>query len=110
MKVAGLSDACGHSRFALGRAYPLSTAPATAPPRCHKSKKALSGIPERAFLRSKLGKSLVRAARKQGNQHHQVGQGKQPLVCLFACRFRSARDKAQMAAFRKIANVINADP
>ena len=54
--------------------------------------------------------NLVCTARKQGNQHHQVGQGKQPLVRLLACRFRCARDKAQMAALREIANVIDANP
>ena len=109
MEVAGLSDAYEHSRFALGRAYPSDYSADNCRTSLSQKQKALSGMPERALLRSKLVNSLVCAARKQGNQHHQVGQGKQPLVCLFACRFRSARDKAQMAAFRKIANVIHAD-
>ena len=72
--------------------------------------KALSGVPERAFLGSKLVEYLVRAAREQRHQHHQVGQGKQPLVRLLACRFRGPRNKAQVAALRKITDVIDANP
>jgi hypothetical protein len=74
-----------------------------------KKQKALSGIPERAILEAKLVKCLVCAARKQRHQHHQIRQRKQPLVRLLACRFRGARDKAQVAALRKIADMIHAN-
>ena len=50
------------------------------------------------------------AARKERYEHHEVGQRKQPLVRLLAGGFRSPRDKAQMAALREIANVIDANP
>jgi len=53
---------------------------------------------------------LVSAARKQRDQHHQVRQREQPLVRLLAGRFRGARDEAQVAAFREIADVIDANP
>jgi len=54
-------------------------------------------------------KCSVRAAREQGDQYHQVRQCEQPLICLLARRFRSPRDKAQMSALRKIADVVHAD-
>jgi len=52
---------------------------------------------------------LVRALRKQGNQHHQVRQGKQPLVGGQAGGFRGASDKPEVAALGKIVEVIHAD-
>jgi hypothetical protein len=88
------------------------TPPPTAPqqsPGAAAKKEALSAVPERAFLGSKVVEYLVGAAREQSDKHHQVRQGKQPLVRLLACRFRGARDEAQMAALRKIANVIDAN-
>jgi len=52
---------------------------------------------------------LVRAAREQSNQNHQVRQGKQPLVSLRASRFRSARDHSKMTALREIVYMLHAD-
>ena len=51
--------------------------------------------------------TLVCASREQGNQHHQVGQRKKPLVRLFTRCFRGPRDEPQMAAFCEIADVID---
>ncbi len=53
---------------------------------------------------------LVRALGKQRHNHHQIGQAEQPLVSAGAGGFRSARDEAQMAAFREIVNVFDANP
>jgi hypothetical protein len=75
-----------------------------------QSKRLFPEYRKEPFFGSKLVEYLVCAAREQGNQHHQVRQGKQPLVRLLACRFRGPRDKAQVTAFRKIANVIDANP
>jgi hypothetical protein len=88
---------------------PLFTAPQLSPWLSQKTNGS-SRSTGKSLLGPNLGQNLVRAAGKQGHKHHQVGQGKQPLVRLFACRFRSPRDKAQVAAFRKIADVIDANP
>lgn len=53
---------------------------------------------------------LMRALRKQRHQHHQIRQGKKPLVSLRSRCFRSARNKAQMAALGKVVDVIDANP
>lgn len=53
--------------------------------------------------------ALVRAAREQRHQNHQVRQSKQPLVRLDSGRLCSARDKAQMAALREVAQMLDAD-
>src|SRR5580704_9116306 len=74
-----------------------------------KKQMAPSGIPKRAIHESEVVRILVRAARKQRHQHHQIRQRKQPLVRLLTCRFRGARDKAQVPALRKIADVIHAN-
>jgi hypothetical protein len=52
---------------------------------------------------------LVRAAREQGGQHHQVGQSEQPLFRLSAGRFCRSRDDAQMTAPREIVQMLHAD-
>jgi hypothetical protein len=86
---------------------------------CHSSETAAVAGPENKGLLpvyrkepnwgSMFVENLVCAAGKERHQHHEVGQGEQPLVRLFAGGFRSPRDKAQMAALRKIANVIDAN-
>jgi hypothetical protein len=53
---------------------------------------------------------LVRAAREQGHQHHQIGKCKQPLFRLIAGSFRRSCDDAQMAAPREVMNMLHADP
>ena len=52
---------------------------------------------------------LVRAAREQGNQHHEVRQREQPLVRLLPCGFRGARDEAQMPALREVTDMVDTD-
>ena len=54
--------------------------------------------------------SLVRAAREQCHQHHQVRQGKQPLVRLNPRRFRGSRDETQVPALREVVQVIHTNP
>ena len=51
----------------------------------------------------------MRAARKQRNQHHEIGKRKEPLIRLLPGRLSRARDKAQVAAFREVADVVDAD-
>ena len=55
-------------------------------------------------------KVLVRTAGEQRHQHHQVGQRKQPLFGLRACRFRRSCDHAQVTAAREIVKMFNANP
>jgi hypothetical protein len=50
---------------------------------------------------------LVRALRKEGHEDRQIRQREQPLVRAQTCRFRGARDKSQMTALRKIANMLD---
>jgi hypothetical protein len=52
---------------------------------------------------------LVRAAREQRGQHHQVRQREQPLLRLRAGRFRRSRDDAQVTAPREIMQMFYAD-
>lgn len=94
----------GGTRFALGGAYRATHGPATVP----KSKR-LFPVSRKEPFRANFVEFLVRAARKQRYQHHQVRQRKQPLVRLFAGRFRSPRDEAQVPALRKIADMIDAN-
>jgi hypothetical protein len=53
---------------------------------------------------------LVRALRKQRDQHHQIRQAKQPLVSVGAGGFRGARDESQVAALGEVVDVIDANP
>ena len=55
-------------------------------------------------------KPLMRALGKQRHNHHQIGQAEQPLVSACSGGFRGARDEAQMAAFREIVDVFDANP
>lgn len=52
----------------------------------------------------------MRAARKQRHKNHQVRQREQPLIGLLPRGFRGARDKAQVPAFREVADMVDADP
>src|SRR4029077_4666374 len=104
--VSGLSDAGWMNRFALWRAYPAAQSPATAP----KSKKPFPVYRKEPFLNRSSLDYLVSATREQCDQHHQVGKREQPLVRLLACRFRSPRDKTQVPALRKIADMVDANP
>jgi hypothetical protein len=74
-----------------------------------KSKKRFPVCRKAPIANRKSSKFLVRAARKQRHKHHQVRQREQPLVRLLAGCYCSARDKAQVPAFREVANVIHAD-
>ena len=56
------------------------------------------------------GKVLVRAAREERRQHHQVGQRKQPLLRLCASCFRCSCDHAQVTAPREIVQMFHANP
>jgi hypothetical protein len=51
----------------------------------------------------------MRAFWKQRHHHHQIGKREQPLVRALAGCFRGARDEAQVAALRKIMNVLDAN-
>src|SRR5690349_22162854 len=53
---------------------------------------------------------LVRAAREQCHQNHQIRQGEKPLIRLDSRRFRSPRDEPQMAALREVAQVVHTNP
>jgi len=88
---------------------PVPMAPQLSPKAARKTKRLFPVYRKEPFWGSRFVENLVGAARKQRHQHHEVGQCKQPLVGLLAGRFRSPRDKTQMAALRKIANVIHAD-
>ena len=55
------------------------------------------------------GKVLVRAAREQRRQHHQVRQSEQPLLRLRTGRFRGSGDHAQVTAPREIVQMFDAD-
>src|SRR6266849_10483657 len=74
-----------------------------------QNKKALR-ITRRAPAAVSSAAGLVGAAREKGDQHHQIRQRKQPLVCLDPGAFRSPRDETQMTALRKIVDVIDANP
>jgi len=60
-------------------------------------------------LRPKDTFVLVRAARKQRRQHHQVRQRKQPLFRLRAGCFGCSRDHAQVTAAREVVQMLHAD-
>src|SRR5580692_5132619 len=85
---------------------PRNWSPAAGP----ENKRLFPDCRKEPFWGSRFLENLVCAARKQRHQHHEVGQGEQPLVRLLACRFCGPRDKAQVAALREIANVIDANP
>jgi hypothetical protein len=53
---------------------------------------------------------LMRAAREQRCQHHQVRQREQPLLRLRSCRFRCSRDHAQMTATCEIVQMLHTNP
>jgi hypothetical protein len=53
---------------------------------------------------------LVRAAREQCHQNHQVRQGEKPLIRLDSGRFRGSRDEPQMPALREVAQVVHTNP
>jgi hypothetical protein len=53
---------------------------------------------------------LVRAAREQCHQHHQVRQREKPLIRLNSRRFRRSRDEPEVPAPREIAQVVDANP
>ena len=82
--------------------------------------KNTKGSPKIPESRKKLGiraappnagalERLVRALGKQSDQNHQVGKGKQPLIRLDACRFRSACDETEVTGLREIVDVLHAD-
>jgi hypothetical protein len=77
-----------------------------------ESSKDLSPTSKTACCRRVGGNraGLVRAAREQCHQHHQVRQGEQPLIRLYASRFRCPCDKTQMAALCEIVKVVYANP
>ena len=74
-----------------------------------KNKKALR-ITRRAPAAVSSTAGLVGAAREKGDQHHQIRQRKQPLVCLDPGAFRGPRDETQMTALGKIVDVVDANP
>jgi hypothetical protein len=74
-----------------------------------QKQKALSSKAEKSLSELGYRASLVRAARKQRNQHHQVRWRKQPLVRLQSGSLRSARYETQMAALRKIPQMLQAN-
>lgn len=61
-------------------------------------------------MAGEFGWTLVRAAREERHEDHEVRQREKQLVRLFAGHFRGPRDKPQMAASREIADVIDANP
>ena len=73
-------------------------------------KKSSPDNPESTILPSNFPAQLVRAARKQRDQYHQVREREQPLISLEPGAFRRARDETQMAALREIMQVVYADP
>jgi hypothetical protein len=95
----------------LSAAYAAASAPATARKAGPQIAKAPSSRAGGASLIAKTVVAIsVRALRKQGHQDRQIRQRKQPLVRAQTCRFGSARDEAQVAAFRKVANMLDANP
>lgn len=53
---------------------------------------------------------LVRAAREQCHQHHQIRQREKPLIRLNSRRFRRPRDESKVPALREIVQVVDANP
>lgn len=53
---------------------------------------------------------LVRAARKERHQHHEVGKREEPLIRLLPRSLSRARDEAQVPAFREVTDVVHANP
>ena len=74
-----------------------------------QNKKAPRKLPESEILSKFAAARLVRAAGEQRHQHHQVRQGKQPLVGLNTRGLSSARDKPQVTALGKIPQMLDAD-
>src|SRR5262245_53101950 len=64
----------------------------------------------RGKVRARPKVSLVRSLGEQRYQHHQIRQGKQPLIGLRASCFRSARDESKMAALGEVVDVVDANP
>jgi hypothetical protein len=64
------------------------------------------------FGRRRVGtlSALVRAARKQCHQHHQVRQRKKPLIRLNSRRFRRSRDEPKVPALGEVVQVVDANP
>lgn len=52
---------------------------------------------------------LVRALGKEGDQDHQVGQRKQPLVGLNACALRGASNESKVTALCEIVHMLDAN-
>src|SRR5215470_8678934 len=67
-------------------------------------------MPGRGSTRARRKVDLVRALRKQRDQHHQIRQGEQPLIGLRTSRFGGARDEAQMAALGEVVDMVDANP
>jgi len=76
---------------------------------CAQAKTAPSAQTEGASGRLFERGDLVRAAGEKRHENHEIGQREKPLVRLQTCRLRRASDKAEVAAFRKIMDVIHAD-
>jgi hypothetical protein len=53
--------------------------------------------------------SLVRALRKEGHEHHQIRERKQPLIRMDTGGFRGPRDESKVAAPCKIVHVLDAN-
>jgi len=71
--------------------------------------KKLPGFPE-SCKSSWISARLVCAARKQGDQDHQIRQGKKPLVGLNSGSLRGACDESQVAAFCEVVQVVYTNP
>ena len=56
-----------------------------------------------------VASGLVRAAREESDEHHEVGQGEQPLFGLGASSLRRASDDTQVTAAREVMQMIDAD-
>ena len=56
-----------------------------------------------------MASGLVRAAREEGNQYHEVRQSEQPLFGLGASSLRRASDDAEMTAAREVMEMIDAN-
>ena len=56
-----------------------------------------------------MASRLVRAAREESHEHHEVGQSEQPLFGLGARSLRGASNHAEMTATREVMQMIDAD-
>src|SRR6476660_5172124 len=82
--------------------------PATHPWSRQKQER-LSDQVEEPFEFSFFSNSLVRALRKEGHQHHQIRERKQPLIRMDTGGFRGPRDESKVAALCKIVHVLDAN-